>query len=210
MQDHFHILNSIMRRDYSRRSLVKPARPAAITFLAVANIVFGTLGILCACANSVVMVFRASASNDPDPFVQQMGQTWEFLVQNIPGYVPIEVGRSIYYLVISALAIVAGIGLLSLRPWARVLSLVYGLTMIFVQIAYFLFFFAFVTPVLKQQLGGGDGLFDSGITEIGGGAIVLIYAFVLVIVLFQPGVSAEFYRPALRDVADDWDDVEDR
>lgn len=173
-------------------------RPPAVTFVAVANMIVGIFGILCACFNGVVMAFMASISaNEPDPFLQSIGQYWDFIVRNIPAYVPVEVSLSIYHLLISVLAIIGSIGLLSVRNWGRVLALIYGMSMIFVQFSYLLFFFAFVSPVLnrfegRQQGVGGDGLFGTGVIEAGSSFVVLIYAIVIVILLFLPTVSAAF------------------
>ncbi|MBM4069961.1 MAG: hypothetical protein FJ271_13565 [Planctomycetes bacterium] len=185
-------------------------RPPAVTFVAVANMIFGVLGILCACFNGVIMAFMASISaNDPDPMLQGIGQYWDFIVRNIPAYVPVEIGLSIYYLVISVLAITGSIGLLSLRNWGRMLSLIFGISMILVQFAYLLFFFAFVNPVLNRFEGrqgafGGDGIMGTGFLEAGSSLLALIYAIVVVILLFLPSVSAAFAFPPGRFPDGDW------
>ena len=192
---------------------MRSTRPPAVTFVAVANMVFGVMGILCACFNGVVMGFMASISaNDPDPFLQGIGQYWDFIVRNIPAYVPVEIALSVYHLVISVLAIVGGIGLLSLRSWGRALALVFGMSMILVQFSYLMFFFAFVNPVLnrfegRQQGFGGDGLFGTGVLEAASSFIALAYAIVVVILLFLPTVSAAFAGAARGRFPDgDWDE----
>lgn len=187
-------------------------RPPAVTFVAVANMIFGVLGMLCACFNGVVMGFMASISpDDPDPFMQSIGQYWQFIVRNIPAYVPIEVALSTYYLVISVLAIVGSVGLLSLRPWGRAIALVFGVSMILVQFGYLLFFFAFVNPVLnrfegRQNAMGGGGLMGTGFIEASTSLLALIYAIVVVILLFLPRVSAAFAALPSRFPDGGWDD----
>lgn len=187
-------------------------RPPAVTFVAVANMIFGVFGMLCACFKGAVMAIMASISaNDPDPLLQGIGQYWEFILRNIPAYVPVEIGLSIYYLVISVLAIVGSIGLLSLRNWGRILSLVFGMSMILVQFADLLFFFAFVNPVLnrfegRQNAFGGDGLMGTGFLESTSSLLALIYAIVVVILLFLPTVSAAFALSPGRFPDGDWDE----
>lgn len=167
-------------------------RSPAITVLGVANMVLGTLGILCACTNGGWMLFMSLVSeNDADPLMKDLTEPWNFMVRNVPGYLQIEIAMAIFHLAISILAIVSGVALLSLKNWGRVLAVLYGFTMILVEGAYLLFFFAFVNPVLKQG-PHQDGLLGSGALDVVGSLIILIYATVLVIVLYLPAITAEF------------------
>lgn len=182
-----------------------PRRSPAITFLGVANMVLGTLGILCACANGGWILFASLISgNEPDdPLVKDLTAPWNFVVQNVPGYFQIETAMAIFHLAISILAILSGIGLLALKKWGRVLAVLYGLTVIVIEGAYLLYFFAFVSPVLNRFEGPqGGSLLGSGMLDAFGSLFVMAYAAVLVIVLFLPTVAADFARDHVPE--EDW------
>jgi hypothetical protein len=88
-----------------------------VKILGVVNIVFGCLGVLAALAIAALFAFGGTmagvaAQNDPDAII----------AVGIMG--ALGTGLFILILVLSLPGIVAGWGLLNLKPWARILGIV--------------------------------------------------------------------------------------
>src|SRR5438105_717931 len=116
-------------------------RPTAVTIIGISNIVFGGLGVLCGlCGISAYALGGAVAGRD---LVEHMNQ-------RIPGWYFWEVGKIAVGLLLSILLIVAGIGLLNMRKWGRVLSFVYAILTLPLQVGYVLFQFLLAIPVAKE------------------------------------------------------------
>src|SRR5262245_13884510 len=106
-------------------------RPAALTTIAVLNIVFGSLGLLCSCFYTLgVGVLMTATPNNPHPQLADLGRIAEVLKREIPSYLPIEISMALYFVLVSSLLIVAGIGLLYIAGWARVLCFIFSVTTI--------------------------------------------------------------------------------
>ncbi len=97
------------------------ARPTSVTVIGILNIVFGGLGVICAPTVMLLLAIAAVAGRH-GAFVQSLPALQEGNSQY--GLVAVNMTR---VLIVSALLIVAGIGLLSMKPWGRVLSIVYGI-----------------------------------------------------------------------------------
>src|SRR5262249_39715896 len=125
-----------------------------------------------------------------------LAEARELLQREIPSYQAVITSRCLYILVFSSLLIAAGIGLLYIANWARVLSFIYAVTAILSQGAYFLYAVMVEYPAAARMQAqfGGDPV-QSKASQIGGIAatgLVIIYAIVLIILLCLPSVSAAF------------------
>lgn len=165
-------------------------RPTSVNVFGILNIVFagwGVVGLL----GSAVLLFASPDFNNP---------VIKIMHEN-PGYaIWVKIG---FLLGIPGCAVLAasGIGLLFLKPWARVLSIVYAIYAIVLGIvgtavnAIFL-----VLPMLHQaqeQSGpAAAGAIGGAIGGILGGCFGVIYPVLLLIFMMRPKIAAAFRASA--------------
>lgn len=165
-------------------------RPTSITVFGVLNIVFAGFGVF-GLLGSAVVLFGASDSNNP---------VIKIMHEN-PGYAMwLKIGLFMGIPSCAALA-ASGIGLLRLKPWGRVLSIVYAIYAVLVGIlstAINLIFL--VLPLLHQaqEQNGPEsaGLIGGAIGSGLGGCFGLIYPVLLLIFMTRPKVAAAFRTDA--------------
>jgi hypothetical protein len=173
------------------------SRPSTLTTIAVLNIVFGSLGLICGCINGFLVGALLSASRDnPNELMRVLAEARDLLQREIPSYQAVVISRCLYLLVFSSLLIAAGIGLLYIANWARVLSFIYAVTAILSQGAYLVYAILVEHPAAARMQAqfGGDPV-QSKASQIGGIAavgLIIIYAIVLIILLCLPSVTAAF------------------
>ena len=165
-------------------------RPASVTVFGVLNIVFAALGVMGIMA-SLAMFAVSSDSNNPVLNIVHENAAYATWLK-----VSIVLGF------FSAVALLAsGIGLLYLKPWARVLSIAYGVyAIVFGFLGIVMNFIFLVRPMLEQARGqhGPESAAALG-GAIGGsigGCLGLIYPVLLLIFMCMPKVAAAF-RPSL-------------
>ena len=165
-------------------------RPASINVFGILNIVFAGLGIL-GLLGSAVLLFAAPDLNNP--VVKIMHEN--------PGY---GVWMKISFLlgIPSCVALAAaGIGLLLLKAWARILSMVYAVYAIVLGLLGTVLNVIFlVLPMLHhaQEQSGPEAAAAVG-GAIGGslgGCIGLVYPVLLLIFMTRPKVVAAFQASA--------------
>jgi hypothetical protein len=133
-------------------------RPAAVLVLAILHLVGGGLdlvGQLCSGA------MQAAWSGNPFSMQGGAGQEPAIRLQKaieaIPGQRAFTVGELGINLVLDAMLIAAGIGLLSMKPWARILSLVYAPLAILNRLGVFAYTLLVLMPafdsLFAQELG---------------------------------------------------------
>jgi hypothetical protein len=161
-------------------------RPASVTVFGILNIVFAALGFFALLA-SAMMLFSAGAMRNP--VMEQM--------RAIPQYdfwlkltIPLGILSSIVLLV-------AGIGLLRLRSWGRLLSILYGwYAIIFGVVGIGWNYLFLMRPMMEQarQQGGPEamGAMGGAIGGTVGGCLGLIYPVLLLIFMTRPRVKAAF------------------
>jgi hypothetical protein len=154
-------------------------RPTSVTVIAVLAIVFGGLGLLCA-PFSVLPYFTGFGG--PNPVVEA--------VKARPLLLGWTMFSSCLSLVFSLVLVVAGIGALSLKPWARLMLIAEAVfSMLFALIGTVLTLVVML-PILRDL--GGPAL----IGGVGGGACGLILNLLINgLVLFfmtRPHVRAAF------------------
>jgi hypothetical protein len=146
----------------------RPERPAPVTVFGILNIVFGSLGLLCAPLELIVILAMPQVVNLPT------GARASLLFS-----APVGFGCSV-------LLIVVGIGLLYLRAWARVWCLGYGWFAIVWGIVGMVVHVGFVTS-------GDYGYSHDAIAAMVGGVIGvlagLVYPILLVVFMRRPNVK---------------------
>jgi len=169
-------------------------RPTSVTVFGILNIVFAVIGLFGLVA-SIVMMKMPASSNNPVVRIMQENQalaTW------------VKISIPLGLLSCGAL-LAAGIGLLFLKPWARVLSIAYG----FYSIAFgilgivlnFLFLFRPLLEEARQQNGPeAAGAIGGAIGGTFGGCFGLIYPVVLLIFMCRPAIASAFRPPPLPQV----------
>lgn len=167
-------------------------RPTSITVFGILNIVFAVLGVFGVLAT--VALF-ASAATGHNPVIRLMREN--------PGYaaflkVTIPLG-----LIAAVVLLAAGIGLLLLKPWARVTSIGYAIYTIAMGIIGMAVNVVFVVRPLLAEAAQAQGPEAAGAIggAIGGsigGCLGLIYPILLLVFMTRPKVAAAF-RPAQPD-----------
>jgi len=165
-------------------------RPTAVTVFGILNLVFAALGIFGVLGS--VMLFAAVGDTSKNPVIQ--------IIHDNPTYaawmkISIPLG-----LLSSAALLAAGIGLLQLKPWARLLSIVYALYALVMVLASTVVNYVFLLQPMMQQAHGKSGpeagaAIGGAIGGMIGGCFGLLYPVVLLIFMLLPKVSAAF-RPA--------------
>jgi hypothetical protein len=199
---------------------MKRKTPGVILVVAVFHFVFATLDILGSICGGLVFVWMAGASpHRGDPFSQVLAITWQALRQ-IPGYLPIAIAQMIVSLGLGIVLIIAGIGLLRLRNWARMLSIAYAVFNLLLQIAWLVYHLAVIVPAINRALNQAlppglqqAGMFGSptdNISTFGGVAINILHSVFVLVVMLLPSVAARFAEASDRYAYDDGYDEDDR
>ena len=182
-------------------------RPTTVTVMGILNIIFGSLFLLCTiCGGVLVLMMMNSSSMFAINGVNVLGDMWDYLKREVPAYPAITIASLVAGLILNVLLLVAGIGLLNMQNWGRVLSLVYSVISIIDQIAMLIFTIAYVNPATQRwqqdfarRMGArlppgslsGDSTFNN-ITSLIGGILGVVYAIVLLIMMLRPSVAAAF------------------
>ena len=162
-------------------------RPAAATVFGILNIVFAVFGVFGVIGSAMMFAVAGDASKNP---VLQ-------IIRDNPAYaawmkLSIPLG-----LATSAALLAAGIGLLHLKPWARVLSIVYAVYAIVMVITGTVVNYLFLLQPLMQQARGKSGpeaaaAIGGAIGGTVGGCFGVLYPAALLIFMLLPKVSAAF------------------
>jgi hypothetical protein len=123
------------------------------------------------------------------------------LEEAIPFHNAVQLTQTALWLVLSALLIAAGIGLLNKRPWGRKLSIAYGVLSIAVQLAGHYYTIAFMFPAMRdfylqmeQEYPKFAFLFASSRMSMWAGLVVvpvgLAYPIVVLVLMTRRGVVA--------------------
>jgi hypothetical protein len=197
-------------------------RPTAVLVMAILNMVFGGMGLACSLCLGFSIAFLAIMFNQPDfakePGMRDLKDMVESMNREIPWMFPYLIGNAVLDLVLAIVLLVAGIGLLKMRPWARITSIVYAVVRIATQIGGVVFTYGFINPAAERwqqnflarhgHMQADAGPFGNnplvqgamGVVSI---AMAVAYAIALLIVMFLPQVRAAFAAP---DVAQDYEE----
>jgi hypothetical protein len=199
-------------------------RPTAVTVIAVINFVLGGLNLLGVCCTGgfmglFVMLARAQpAQGQPNPMKDLMD-----VFVAIPGYVPFLIASTVLGTILAIVLIVAGVGLLRMRGWARMACMVYAVITILATLGNTIYTVAVANPAMQKgmaewqakvqkqmQAAKGPGApaapppaAPAGMNNVGGtvgalfGALIgIAYSVVLLVVLNLRDVRLAFARAA--------------
>lgn len=155
--------------------------------LGIVEIVFGSLGLM---AMPMLWVTKALAR---DPFSKRVNElTWEGPVGTWMTFA-IAAGT-----VMAVLLIVAGTGVIKLRPWARKLSMVYAVYNLFIVVVGQIINIVYLYPAmakLADQMPGPvarAGMTGGVVGGIAGGLFSLMLPVALLVILTRRDVKASF------------------
>ncbi|HEV3236893.1 MAG TPA: hypothetical protein VGZ25_07885 [Gemmataceae bacterium] len=134
---------------------MKRARPAIIMVFAILHLVFGGLGIFIDICSGITQASGGAkvftVGNNPQQVEQQ--QTIQTTIEDrLPAYKAYMYGSLAVSFFLSTSLLVAGIGLLSMKPWARILSLVYAFVSLLEKIVRVIYSVMFLLPVYDEIL----------------------------------------------------------
>jgi hypothetical protein len=188
-------------------------RPASVTVIAILNLVFGSLWLLCGLGSlgmqasgmqdMLTKLGSVGPSNNPQVANQQDIQKQVMEFSRKMNSSPEEYATHLQYIVLSILLIISGIGLLKMAPWGRVLSLVYATLSILSNLALIVMLFFLSLPLAEEfadklSVQGQEG--QAAAILIKGGVyfgiilplVSMIYPVIVLILLFRPSVAAAF------------------
>ena len=162
-------------------------RPTSVTVFGILNIVFAVFGVL-ATLGSLVL-FLPQMANSNNPVIK--------LIQDNPTYaawMKFSIGLGV---LVSLALLAAGIGLLKLKPWARMFSIGYAIySLIMIPVSMVVNFFLLTRPMLEQahQQHGPEAASAIGAAVGGmfGSCFGLIYPVLLLIFMLRANVKAAF------------------
>jgi len=167
-------------------------RPTSVTVFGILNIGFGVLGIFSLLGTMLVFAMLKDTTNNP------MLQ----LIHNNPGYTAWMHLCVVIGVAARAVLLAAGIGLLKLKPWARTVSIGYGMyEIVMVLVSAVVSYIFLVQPMLEQaHMKQGPEAAGAAIGGAIGGMIGscfgLIYPVLLLIFMMRANVVAAFRSPA--------------
>jgi hypothetical protein len=189
-------------------------RPTAVLVMAILNFVWGgwkLMGFLCGGLGLLfilVLVKNLPAppagpggTVSPNPMADMWG-----MYESVPGFFPYTLVTTVVGLGMETLLIVAGVGLLKLRPWARSACLVYSVYTIFITLVGTVYTIVWVKPAILRWFeehspvpgAAPPTMFMSGglsdLLSILGAVIGMAYAVALLVVMLLPHVRAAFVR----------------
>ena len=163
-------------------------RPTLVTVFGILNMVFGVLGVLGMVGTLVMFAFMESSDNPAIKAMKENANYAAWLKLNIP-----------LGLLACAVLIVAGIGLLKLKNWARKLSIGYAVyAIVFGIVGIVVNYLFLIRPMLENAARQrGPEAFGSTVGAISGsvgGLFGLIYPVFLLVMMTRPNIVAAF-RP---------------
>ncbi len=156
-------------------------RPTSVTVFGVLNIIFGSLGILCT-PLSMVTLFSPGASQNPVLKIMQDNPVFRIWM----------ITAAILGVIAAIVLLAAGIGLLRLRPWARTLSIGYGVYAIVAGLIGMVFNVIYVILPLLSQPGHQAPFAAGAIGGVIGGCVGLAYPVLLIIFMTRPHIRLAF------------------
>lgn len=164
-------------------------RPRAVTVFGVLNIVFAGLGLIGVISSAAM--FASSATSD-NSVIKIMRENPGYMLWN-KIWIPLG-------LLTIAMLLTAGIGLLRLKPWARLLSVGYGIWAIVSSLAGLVVnYFFLVRPMVEEasRKAGAEaaGAIGGAVGAMFGGCIGMVYPILLLIFMTRSKVIQAF-RPS--------------
>jgi hypothetical protein len=187
-------------------------RPTSVTVIAILQLVFGCLWLLCGLGslamqatgmNNMFMNMGNVQTNNPQLAKQQeiQKEVMQFSKEQSSGAG--QYASLLQYVVLSVLMILSGIGLLQMKSWGWVLSLVYATLSILSNIALAVYIWFVVVPAVqafadKLAAQGPEAQVMAGLLKFGSNfsivtpVLSLIYPIIALILMLRPSVVAAF------------------
>jgi small-conductance mechanosensitive channel len=207
---------------------VKKKKPTVVIVLGILHIVFGSLSILCnlCSAGGVAIAYFAVTAlykGAPPEAQREMDTAWRGLQDQVPGLILAVCFDVIGSFLLGLILLIAGIGLLGVKVWARYLSLAWAVLRVLFLTAMLLYNIVYLQPGMerfnkdmekamedmqrRQQrpgqtpppkvnfgLGGsGDSLMNS-LMSVLSTAINAVYAIVVFVLMLLPSTGHAFAR----------------
>jgi hypothetical protein len=204
------------------------ARPASVLVIAILHFVGGGIGVLgsiCGLAGQAMSNAMMSGSFGPPQSGQKginQAELMREFADKIPAYQFMQYTQLGVGFVLSCFMIVAGIGLLQMRPWGRSLSIFYALLSILNHVLMDIYNFGFVLPGMKAAMHDIMAT-DPQLSKMPMGpmmenfmmigpilqALLIVYPVVVLIVMLLPSVRTAFLvAPGQSRHVDDFEDDE--
>jgi hypothetical protein len=186
-------------------------RPTPVLVIAILHLVGGGLGLffsLCGCAgllmgsafSSFPMPTAPARPGQPSPPPPPgPGEVMKFYNENVPGYQAFTIGSLAVSFLLDGMLLAAGVGLLNMRPWARVLSLVYAPISIVNRLVAFVYQLVLVVPATEKLYAQNPALAGMSsfmsITSVLGlvvSLLFIIYPLTVLVILLMPSTAAAF------------------
>jgi hypothetical protein len=190
-----------------------------VTVIAVLQLIFGGLGLLCTLGGIAGSSFQASGSTGTNNKTITQEDINRELEKRFSAYKAVQVVLIGSGLVLSGLMIASGIGLLQMRSWGRTTAIVWAGLNIAVRIPNVIYSIAVVIPATNAAFETLPGLGQAmaGMTRflLYFGLVVefltVVYPIIVLCVMLNGKVSAAFQKAAARrdDDEDDRDDDRD-
>jgi hypothetical protein len=186
--------------------------------MAIMGFIVGGLGLLCGACSifDPIMV----ASNKGGGGGNETVNVLEAISKEAPHWLEVQFARSTLFIILSLLVLVASVGLLNMKGWARVLSIIYGLAACALHIPWAIYQAVYVMPAMQKLMAKGAmpgaGPANAGAATGAGyfvlGLILVVFvghALALLGVMFMPTVSQAFAGQNERRDRDEDDDYRD-
>jgi hypothetical protein len=199
--------------------------PTAVVVVAILHFILGGIGLLSSLCGGIALavgggdIGRLFAFN---PEMQQQIETQQRVVtEHAPFYVAWQVEGFVVGLVLSALLVTAGVGLLRLRSWARSFSLVYAVVDILQTLLAASYTFVFYLPAYQEAVRQTHyrtaqeaeiarvTAQSMGIGMAFGFLLTLAYPVVVLVIMLLPSVAAAFRGETVRKEPEDYRDPDE-
>jgi hypothetical protein len=188
-------------------------RPTAVLVLGILHIVFGSLYLLLATCGGLLLLAGADKMTPKDQ-TELQARAQEHLRQEYPLLTALGPALQVLNVALAAVLVVAGAGLLNMRPWARRASLGYAFTHLAVLAWTLVTSVLYTLPALNAFLedeaarnpkaASLASLMRAGMpVGIGVNAVLMAYPVVVLVTLLRPSVRAAFAAPEGSDATPD-------
>jgi hypothetical protein len=188
--------------------------------MGIVTIVYGCLGLLCGSCGVFGGVASSSMAKMPAAGNPAIGMI-QHMNKEVPNWLAIDIARSSAVILLSALIIVAGVGLLMQKGWGRWLTVIVSAALIVQQIIYSIYQFTTFMPAMErwaktQPAAAGPMMFGGGPAQQVGGVfgsvLVLMFPLIFLVVMLLPATGEALAPPQRRrrEYDDGLDDDRDR
>ncbi len=203
---------------------MRQQRPGSVLTIAILHLIGGGLGLVLGICGGVILLMQSSLMKSPLVNPQDLGiRLQKHLEQQVPYNATIQYVSLFIDLILSIMLLTAGMGLLSMRNWARSLSFVYAGLSILMKLFAIVFFLFITWPIMSAFLDAESRVVPAGpagaairtqITVVKASpiatviltAVLAVYPIVVLFVLLNPSVRRAFAEQPGADRDDDNDD----